>query len=165
MCIFYHLSLLSSLIVCVANIITLIHQFTCFKSRTSCCWITQLQVPQFMNFINWIWYLHFTLLLILLVNVQHWCHEKLLLMVRFMVLEAISLLSSVERMSSLSVYVTYSGIWNVNSWFFCVWFEWSVVYHIFFRMSSVFLYLSWWRLSLLLYMDWCVFYVVHCMHS
>ena len=39
------------------------------------------------------------LLLILFVNIQHWYHEKLLLMVRLMVLEATSFLSSVVLLS------------------------------------------------------------------
>ena len=95
MCIFYHLSPLSLLIVCVANIISLIHRFTCFKM-----WYIMLlnysaagaQVHE-LSLIEYGIYI-FTLLLILFVNVQHWCHEKLLLMVRLMVLEATSLLST-----------------------------------------------------------------------
>ena len=95
MCIFYHLSPLSLVIVCVANIISLIHRFTCFKM-----WYIMLlnysaagaQVHE-LSLIEYGIYI-FTLLLILFVNVQHWCHEKLLLMVRLMVLEATSLLST-----------------------------------------------------------------------
>ena len=34
-------------------------------------------------------------------------------------------------MLSLSVYVTYAGIGNVNSWLFSVWFECIILYHIF----------------------------------
>jgi len=165
--IFYHSSLLSSLIVCVANIISLIYPFTCSKiSYFMLLNYSLAGAPVHELLLIEYGICIFTLLLILFVNVQHWCHEKLLLMVRLMVLVATSLLSSVVLVLSLSVYVTYSGIGNVNSWLFSLWFEWSIVYHIFLMMSSVFWYPSSWGLLLLLYI-WidAFFYVIHCMHS
>ena len=98
---FYHLNPLSSLIVRGANIISLnlTHSFTCFK-------ILYIMLQNYsaegapvyelslMEYGACIFTLLLNLQLILFVNVQHWCHEKLLLMVRLMVLGATSLLSS-----------------------------------------------------------------------
>jgi len=59
------------------------------------------------------------LLLILFVNIQHWCPKKLLLMVRLMVLEATSLLSSVVLLSSPQMLAQSSCHYQLLSCYFC----------------------------------------------
>lgn len=121
---FYHLSPFSSLIVHVANIISLIHSFTCFK-----IWYIMLLnysvagSPVYeLSLIEYgicIFTLLLNLLLILFVNVQHWCHEKLLLMVRLMVLEATTLLSSVVLLPRPQRLAQISSHYQISLCYLC----------------------------------------------
>jgi hypothetical protein len=103
MCIFYHLSPLSSLILRVANIISLIIHLRVSKSDTSLLSYLAAGTPFYELSLMEYGICNFTLLLnfllILFENVQHWCHENLLLMVRLMVLEATSFLPTVVLLS------------------------------------------------------------------
>ena len=148
MCIFYYLSPLSSPIVRVANIISLnlTHSFTCFK-----VWNIMLLnysaagAPILWTFINWIQSLHFYIAVEFAVDFICKCttlmpwkdvidgqidgaRGNILAVLCCTPLQAPPFLSlSNIVMLSLSVYVTYAGIGNVNSWLFSVWFEWSIV--------------------------------------
>jgi hypothetical protein len=187
MCIFYRLSPLSSLDVSVLLTLShlFIHMFQHLKHHAA--ELFSCRCPSLWTFINWIRYLQFYIAIdfavdfickcttlmpwkVFIVGQVDGARDYVLALYYCTPLQApeaspdfLSLSNIV--MLSLSVYVTYSGIGNVNSRLFSLWFEWSIVYHIFVMMSSVYWHPSSCCLLFLLNMDWCIFYVIHCMHS
>jgi len=110
--------------------------------------------PSLWTFSNGIWYLHFYIAVEFAVNFICKCTTLMLWKVvidgqvdgarrNILAIFCCTPLQAPEAspeflslsnivMLSLSVYVTYAGIGNVNSWLFSVSFEWSTVCHIFF---------------------------------
>jgi hypothetical protein len=120
------------------------------------------------------------LLLILFENIQCWCYEKLLLIVRLLVLGAASLLSTFVLISRPQRLALSSCHCQILSCYLCHymshmlavemltagsflsgWLEYGISHF----SPDVYWYPTSWCLLPLLYVDWYIFYVIHCMHS